>query len=81
MEKMDNEVDIVENGAVVKVFLLEAPLPWNAGDEILSAAGPFWEGYGEIAQKNHLKLIKEKLHSSRYCVALFHEPARCFEST
>lgn len=63
---MDNEIDIVENGAVVKIFLLEAPLPWNAGDEILSAAGPFWKGYGEIAQENRLKLIEDKLQSSRY---------------
>lgn len=47
--KMDsNEIDVVENGAIVKVFLLEGPFPWNAKEEIVSNAGPFWESYGEM---------------------------------
>lgn len=41
-----NQVDVVENGAIVKVFLLEGPLPWNAGSAISDSAGPFWESYG-----------------------------------
>lgn len=42
-----NSVDVVENGAIVKVFLLEAALPSNAGDDILNAAGGFWGSYGK----------------------------------
>lgn len=41
-----NKIDVVENGAIVKVFLLEGSLPWNAGPDILDSAGPFWESYG-----------------------------------
>lgn len=41
-----NEVDIVENGAVVKVFLLEGALPWNAPADVREAAGPFWDDFG-----------------------------------
>lgn len=42
-----NSIDVVENGAIVKVFLLEAALPSNAGDDILNAAGGFWGSYGK----------------------------------
>lgn len=41
-----NKVDVVENGAIVKVFLLEAALPWNAPPDFKEAAGPFWDSYG-----------------------------------
>lgn len=41
-----NEVDVVENGAIVKVFLLEASLPWNAPQNVREAAGGFWEAFG-----------------------------------
>lgn len=42
-----NSIDVVDNGAIVKVFLLEAALPSNAGDDILNAAGGFWGSYGK----------------------------------
>lgn len=46
-EQMDsNEVDIVENGAIVKVFLLEGALPDNAPADVREAAGPFWDDFG-----------------------------------
>ena len=62
---MSNEVDIVENGAIVKVFLLEAPLPSNAGDDIMSGAGPFWEGYGKRRRVSISKYIEVVIGSTR----------------
>lgn len=44
-----NSIDVVENGAIVKLFLLEAALPSNAGDDILNAAGGFWGSYGKLS--------------------------------
>ncbi|CAM9533609.1 unnamed protein product, partial [Ectocarpus fasciculatus] len=40
-----NQIDVVENGAIVKVFLLEGPFPWNTPTAILDSAGDFWESF------------------------------------
>lgn len=42
-----NEIDVVENGAIVKVFLLEGAFPWNAPAPILDNAGGFFSNFGE----------------------------------
>lgn len=44
-----NQIDVVENGAIVKVFLLEGPFPWNTPTAILDGAGNFWESFGELS--------------------------------
>lgn len=41
-----NDIDIVDNGALVKVFLLEAPFPWNA-ESLRNSAGNFWDSFGK----------------------------------
>lgn len=41
-----NEIDVVDNGAIVKVFLLEGAFPWNAPAAILDNAGSFFSNYG-----------------------------------
>lgn len=43
-----SQIDVVDNGAIVKVFLLEGPFPWNTPKRILESAGGFWESYGMI---------------------------------
>lgn len=40
------QIDVVDNGAIVKVFLLEGAFPWNTPKRILESAGGFWESYG-----------------------------------
>ncbi|CAN0427059.1 unnamed protein product, partial [Pylaiella littoralis] len=39
------QIDVVDNGAIVKVFLLEGAFPWNTPERILDSAGGFWESY------------------------------------
>ena len=43
-----NEVDVVDNGAIVKVFLLEGAFPSSkvVPDSILDNAGSFFSNYG-----------------------------------
>lgn len=42
------QIDVVDNGAIVKVFLLEGAFPWNTPERILDSAGGFWESYGML---------------------------------
>lgn len=42
-----NQIDVVDNGAIVKVFLLEGTFPSNTPNAILDSAGSFWESFGE----------------------------------
>lgn len=43
-----NEIDVVDNGAIVKVFLLEGAFPGNAPQAILNNAGAFFSNYGML---------------------------------
>lgn len=45
-----NKINVVENGAIVRVFLLEGAFPHGAPSDVLSKAGAFWESYGTRAQ-------------------------------
>lgn len=45
VEMDSNEIDVVDNGAIVKVFLLEGAFPWNTPPAILDNSGAFWENY------------------------------------
>ena len=46
-----NEIDVVDNGAIVKVFLLEGAFPWNAPAAILDNAGSFFSNYGACSSQ------------------------------
>lgn len=46
-----NEIDVVDNGAIVKVFLLEGAFPWNAPASVLENAGSFFSNYGMCLYK------------------------------
>lgn len=47
------KIDVVDNGAIVKVFLLEGAFPWNTPKRILESAGGFWESYGKMSNCMH----------------------------